>query len=152
MTRLALALVLAVTVSASQAQTSARPASYRIAGTVVSNIDHHPLQRVPVKLLKPGDYSDIQTTTSDEYGRFEFVHVPAGGFVLQGSAPGYLPTYYQEHGGFNTGIITGAGVDISSCSRTTLATAAWYPPRLPRQTTSVTSSSAACSRARTSSR
>ncbi|HEY4381165.1 MAG TPA: carboxypeptidase-like regulatory domain-containing protein [Acidobacteriaceae bacterium] len=104
-------LLFAVALRPAPAQTST---TYRIAGTIVSAIDHHPLQRAAVQLLNPENQNTVQSTTSDEYGRFAFTGVPAGNTELQGSAPNYLATFYDEHDGFNTGIITGAGVDTES--------------------------------------
>jgi hypothetical protein len=87
---------------------------YRIAGSIVSAIDHQPLQRATVEILTTDESKVIQSTTSDEYGRFAFTGVPAATFTLRGSAPGYLRSAYQDHGGFSTGIVTGAGVDTES--------------------------------------
>jgi hypothetical protein len=89
---------------------------YRVAGTVVSSIDNHPLQHATVDLLEPGDETRpvLQTTTSDEYGHFAFIGVPAGNHVLRGELHNYLRTEYEEHEGFTTGIVTGAGVDTES--------------------------------------
>lgn len=98
---------------AAPAQSTA-PHTYRVAGTVVSAIDNHPLQRASIQLLNPEDQAPVQTTTSDQYGRFAFTGVPAGNHELQGTAPNYLATMYDEHEGFNTGIITGAAVDTES--------------------------------------
>jgi hypothetical protein len=108
-----LSLTLLAFALAAPSQTPA-PHTYRVAGTVVSAIDNHPLQRASIQLLNPENQAPIQTTTSDEYGRFAFTGVPPGNHELQGTAPNYLPTFYDEHEGFNTGIVTGAGVDTES--------------------------------------
>ena len=92
----------------------AQPATYRVAGTVVSLADQHPLQRAKVTIFDPRTEKEIQSTTSDEYGHFAFTGVAKGLYTLQGSAPGYLSTSYDEHEGYNTGIVTGAGVDTES--------------------------------------
>jgi Carboxypeptidase regulatory-like domain len=89
-------------------------ATYRIAGTIVSAIDKHPLQRASIQIAAADNPKQVQTTTSDEFGRFVFPKVPAGNFLLQGSAPKYLTTLYDEHDGFTTGIVTSAGVDTES--------------------------------------
>src|ERR1035441_2163071 len=110
-------LILAAAASSARTQTSAqvKPATYRIAGTAVSAIQAHPLQRATIQFLDSLGQKIDQITTSDEFGRFAFTGVPAGNHELQGFAPGYLPTAYDEHEGFNTGIITGvAGVDTES--------------------------------------
>jgi hypothetical protein len=112
MPRLLLPLVLTtLALQPSRAQT---PANFRIAGTIVSAIDHHPLQRAAVEILTTDESKVIQSTTSDEYGHFAFTNVAAGTYTLHGNARGYLTTSYQEHDGFNTGILTGAGVDTES--------------------------------------
>jgi hypothetical protein len=114
MRRLLPLLILALALQPSHAQSVAQsPATYRIAGTVVSAVDHHPLQRASIQILTPEDQKPIQSTNSDEYGRFAFA-VPAGNFTLQGTAPGYLATLYDEHDGFTTGVVTGAGVGTES--------------------------------------
>ena len=107
--------------SLAHAAAQAPTGMYRIAGTVVSAVDGHPLQRAEIHLRQgqigtnaPRTSTDIQTATSDEGGRFAFSGVPAGMFNLQGSAPGYLNTAYEQHGPFSTGIVTGAGVDTES--------------------------------------
>jgi hypothetical protein len=99
-----------------QAQSPQAQKSYRIAGTVVSAIDGHPLQHATVNLLDPNDQTSrtSQTTTSDEYGHFAFTGVPAGNHILKGEMRDYLATEYDEHEGFTTGIVTGAGVDTES--------------------------------------
>jgi hypothetical protein len=102
-------LIIALALTPLSAQT------YRIAGTVVSSVDNHPLQRASIQIANVNDPQQIQTTISDEDGRFAFAKVPVGLFELQGSAPGYRPTLYEEHDeGFNTGIVTGAQVDTES--------------------------------------
>ena len=107
---LCLALLLLTTARSSSAQT----ASYRISGTVVGETNGQPIQRATVHILSETDRKQVQSTTSDEYGRFAFTGVPAGNFVLQGNAPGYMLTSYDDHDTFTTGIITGAGVDTES--------------------------------------
>jgi hypothetical protein len=111
MRRLLTLALLALALPTARAQT---PTTYRIAGAVVSAVDKHPLQRASIQIANTADPHQVQTATSDEYGRFSFTNVPAGNFELQGSATGYLTTLYDEHDGFNTGIVTGAAVDTES--------------------------------------
>ena len=93
---------------------SAPEGFYRIAGTVVSAANGQPLQHAEVQIRTSESRSAYRTATSDELGRFAFTGVPAGTFSLQGSAPHYLTSSYDEHDGFNTGIVTGAGLDTES--------------------------------------
>lgn len=89
-------------------------ASYRIAGHIVSASDGNPLPRASVKIYTTGDKRLIASTTADQEGAFAFPAVKAGAYVLEGSAFGYIAARYLEHDGFNTAIITGAGVDTES--------------------------------------
>jgi len=107
-----LAALLALT-SHSPAQTPAA-ATYRIAGHIVSAADGRPLQHASVRMLETGDYKLIGSTTAAEDGAFSFPNLKAGTYVIEGAAPGYLTARYDEHTGYNTAIITGAGVDTES--------------------------------------
>jgi len=111
MRRLAILVILIATGPQIRAQA---PATYRIAGKVVSSVDNHPLQRATVDILSTPDRKVAQTVSSDEFGRFAFTGVPAGTFILRGNAPGYVATEYEQHDGFDTGIATGTGVDTES--------------------------------------
>ena len=115
MRALALSFALLLTAHPAPAQSSApAAATYRIAGTVVAEGSGQPLQRATVHILQSGNFKPVQETTSDEYGHFAFTEVPAGKFILNGSAPGYLVTDYDAHDTFTTGIVTGAGLDTES--------------------------------------
>src|SRR5690349_12786321 len=74
--------------------TEKRPAAtkgqYRIAGTILSAQDGHPLGHATVRILSTGRAAALQTTIADDSGQFAFVGVPAGTFGLQGSAPGFV--------------------------------------------------------------
>jgi hypothetical protein len=96
------------------APTAAPIGGYRIAGTVLSATDGHTLQRATVRIYPSGRPAAVQTTTSDSSGQFSFSGVAAGTFVLEGSATGFVTSSYEQHGTFNTGIVTGAGVDTES--------------------------------------
>lgn len=108
-------LLLALALSM-QAAGQTPPATYRIAGHVVSASDGHPLQRASVNLYETGDYKFIASTTADDDGSFAFPNLKAAGYVLEGTSPGYITSRYEGHQGFNTAIITGAGVDTESLS------------------------------------
>lgn len=106
--------------NASTRSSTVAPASYRVAGRIVSAVDGRPLQRATVELLNPdaplqnSSGEDAASTTSDEDGRFTFTGVTAGLRNVQGSADGYLTSCYDAHEQFCTGIVTGAGVDTES--------------------------------------
>jgi hypothetical protein len=99
--------------SAATAQT-APTGLYRIAGTVVSSVDGRLLQNASITIRQQdpsGSTKPItRTATSDEDGRFQFTDLPAGNFTLLGESHNFLLTYYDDHDGFTTGIITGSTV------------------------------------------
>jgi hypothetical protein len=105
------AILLALSLPYAHAQTSAL---YRIAGHIISASDSHPLQRASVNIYTTGDNRLISSTTADEQGAFAFPNVKSGAYVLEGSASGYIAARYLEHDGYNTAIVTGAGVDTES--------------------------------------
>jgi hypothetical protein len=110
-----LALLLLIFVSAKSALGQSDPTGlYRIAGTVVSSADGHLLQNASVTIRQQDPAASskpiIRTITSDEDGRFQFTDLPAGNFTLLGESHNFLLTYYDDHDGFTTGIITGSTV------------------------------------------
>ena len=86
-------------------------AGYRIAGTVVSSIDGHPLARARVVLADVKNSRKPLSVLSSEDGSFVFPGLPAAKYSLQGAKRGYLTQSYDQHEIFSTAIVTGAGVD-----------------------------------------
>ena len=109
-----LALALSFAAVPISAQHSASAATYPIAGTIVAETSGQPLQRATVEILNTATGKQVQSTTSDEYGHFAFPTVPPGNYILQGTAPGYLRTHYDDHDGYTTGIILPTAVDTQS--------------------------------------
>lgn len=97
---------------------TAPTAPYRIAGTVISSVDGHPLQNASITIRQQDSAGSAKaitrTVTADEDGRFQFTDLPAGNFTLLGEARNFLLTYYDDHDGFTTGIITGSTVATDS--------------------------------------
>jgi len=91
---------------------------YRIAGTVISSADGHLLQNASITIRQQDSAASskpiVRTVTSGQDGRFEFTGLPAGNFTLLGEAHNFLLTYYDDHDGFTTGIITGSTVATDS--------------------------------------
>jgi protocatechuate 3,4-dioxygenase beta subunit len=96
---------------------------FRIAGTIVSASEGHPLARARVSLqdVKNPKAQTFMITGDD--GRFEFTHIPAGKYSLAGAKRGYIPAAYDQHEQFNTAIVTGAGMDTENLSLRLVATA-----------------------------
>src|ERR1700722_974449 len=113
----AFVMILSLSLLGTPAWTAAQTASangYRIAGTVVSKIDGHPLARarVVVRATKDPRKFDSQVTADD--GKFDFLSIPAGKYSLSGAKRGYITTAYDQHDQFSTAIVTGAGLDTES--------------------------------------
>jgi hypothetical protein len=114
---LALALTPLFAPRPGNAQTAPPPtaaATYCIAGMVQAEITGQPIPGATVHILNNKSFKIVQSVTADESGHFAFTDVPAGNFVLQGEATGFLSTDYDNHDGYTTGIVTGAGVDTES--------------------------------------
>src|SRR5579864_1083551 len=99
------------------AQTPAMPqpatsgGNYRIAGTVVSKLDGHPLSRARITARDAKDPQKFASVVTGEDGKFEFTAVPAGKYDLSGAKRGFIAAAYDQHEQFSTAIVTGAGLD-----------------------------------------
>lgn len=87
---------------------------YRVAGTVVSKIDGHPLGRARLTLADVNAPQKFQAIISSDDGRFVFPSVPGGKFSLTAMKHGFNPAGYDQHDQFSTAIVTGAGLDTES--------------------------------------
>src|SRR5579863_297495 len=115
---LLLVSALAVLPYTSWAQNQSPPAnsttSFRIAGTVVSKTDGHPLSaaRVALASVKSRQKQEVAVTADD--GKFEFTGVPAGKYSLNGGHRGFISAGYDQHDQYSSAIVTGAGVDTET--------------------------------------
>jgi Carboxypeptidase regulatory-like domain len=107
-------LFLTETLSFGQSSVPAGPDLYRIAGETVSAADGNKLQGVTVRILNTKTQQLVASTVSGEDGRFEFTRLRADKYSLSGITGGYLESPYDEHDGFSSAIVTGAGVDTES--------------------------------------
>ena len=101
------------------AQTPAAPpatsvGNYRIAGTVVSKLDGHPLARARITVRDTKDPQKFESLVTSEDGRFEFTGVPAGKYDLHGAKRGFIQASYDQHEQFSTAIVTGAGLETEA--------------------------------------
>jgi hypothetical protein len=88
--------------------------AYRIAGTVVSKADGHPLARARVTIRDTQDSQRFQSVITAEDGKYEFAGLPAGKYSLEGMKRGFILARYDQHEQFSTAIVTGAGLDTES--------------------------------------
>jgi hypothetical protein len=84
---------------------------FRIAGTVLSAADGHPLDRARVTITDVKNTKNAQSMITSEDGRFEFKQVGAGKYSLQAAKRGFITAAYDEHEQFSTAIVTGADLD-----------------------------------------
>jgi Carboxypeptidase regulatory-like domain len=112
---LAIMVLLAVQMPAVWCQTTVPPPApageYRIAGTVVSKSDGHPLDRAGVSVVDVKNGKNFQTLITSEDGRFQFQGLAAGKYSLAGQRQGYINAGYDAHQQYATAIVTGAGLD-----------------------------------------
>src|ERR1700682_5133365 len=87
---------------------------YRIAGTVVSKSDAHPLGRARIMVRDALDQRKFQFVVTSEDGKFEFIGLPAGKYSLEGAKRGFTSAGYDQHDQFSTAIVTGSGFDTET--------------------------------------
>lgn len=87
------------------------PQSYRIAGRVVNATTGDPVRRATVSVLSQEQSSVVASVLTDADGNFAVPGLAAGKYPLTASRRGFRTAYYDEHGGFNTAIVTGPGQD-----------------------------------------
>src|SRR5580704_13288191 len=63
---------------------------YRVAGTVVSKSDGHPLDHALIVLVDVKNRANAQTTITKEDGRFSFEGLAGGKYSLGGERKGYI--------------------------------------------------------------
>src|SRR5260370_42436500 len=85
-------------------------AVYRVAGTVVSKTDAHPLDRVRVTLRDAKDSKKFESLITTEDGKFGFENVPAGKYSLTGRESGFIAASYAQTDQLSTAIFAGAGL------------------------------------------
>lgn len=106
------AICAAQTPGGAQADTSA--ISTKIAGTAVSAIAGTALAQARVSITDTKNRGNSRWVITSENGRFEFEHVPAGKYSLEGAKRGFLTSAYEQHGQFSTAIVTGTEFDTTN--------------------------------------
>jgi hypothetical protein len=89
------------------------PAVYRVAGTVVDAATNAPLAGAEVQVSPVGKDQLIEVAIADGDGHFVFDNLFAGKYQLAAAHAGYLQQTYQQHGTYNTAIVTGPNFDNS---------------------------------------
>lgn len=111
--RLLCVLFVAIGVAAQQRAPSSSPPparrAYAISGTVVDGLSGSSLAEAEVTIIPSGKRDQLQSTTSDDAGRFEFKDLAPGKYVLGARRRGYPTQPFDSHAGFSTGIAVGPG-------------------------------------------
>jgi protocatechuate 3,4-dioxygenase beta subunit len=89
---------------------AAKPATFRVAGTVVSSVDGRPLARAEVFLIDTKNPKIRQWMITSDDGHFEFNQVAKGKYSLEGGKRGFIRQAYNQHEEYSTAIVTGADV------------------------------------------
>jgi hypothetical protein len=90
------------------------PGNYRIAGTVVSKLDGHPLDRAQVLLRDSKSRKEPLTAVTSQDGKFSFENLSAGKYSLEGLKRGFVTAAYDQHDQFSTAIVTAVGLDTEN--------------------------------------
>src|SRR5947208_12968723 len=106
-----IAALLSIYIASGQQTNTPAAGQYRIAGTVVSRSDGHPLARARLTINNNKNNEEVFSALTSEDGKFAFTGLHAGKYALQGGRRGYLSSFYEQHEQFSTAIVTGAGVD-----------------------------------------
>ena len=100
--------------SSNPVETQSSSGTFRIAGTIVNTAGGNPLARARVLISDAKNPESRQSMVTSEDGRFEFKQVSPGKYSLQGAKRGFIAAAYDEHEGFSTAIVTGAGLDTEN--------------------------------------
>ncbi len=95
------ALVLCQMTATSQ---PAAAGEYRIAGTVVSKSDGHPLNHAGIGVVDVKNRKNFQVMITAEDGRFLFQGLTAGKYSLEGRRKGYIGAAYDSHEQYATAL------------------------------------------------
>src|SRR5215467_4730112 len=91
-----------VSLSTAQNSTSAPEGTFRIAGTIVSKTDEHPLTNARVILASVKARQSPQSVITSDDGKFEFTGMPAGKYSLTGAKRGFISAGYEQHDQYAT--------------------------------------------------
>jgi len=84
---------------------------YRIAGTVVNAATGDPVRGATVAALSEAESHTVASVETGEDGRFALAGLAAAKYQLTASRRGFRTAFYDEHDGYSTAIVTGAGED-----------------------------------------
>lgn len=100
-------LLFALAAWAGFAQQSGSPPMYAVSGTAVDRETHAALSQTEVQIAPANQRDLIESVITGPDGHFSFNNLFAGKYVLTAARPGYLPSTFQQHGRYSTGVVTG---------------------------------------------
>ena len=107
--QLPLLLVLSLLALGAWPRQSLAQGQFRIAGTVVNAVTGEPLHHAMVAALSEEDSHTVAAVVSGDDGHFSLDRLPAAKYQLTASKRGYRNAFYDEHGDYNSAIVTGPG-------------------------------------------
>jgi 5-hydroxyisourate hydrolase-like protein (transthyretin family) len=97
---------------AAQAQAAAPTGGkYRIAGTVTNPATGEPVRHAAVSLIDENVRNALREVETDAEGHFDLEGLAADKYGLMVTRRGYLTSFFNEHDGFSSAIVTGEGQD-----------------------------------------
>lgn len=84
---------------------------FRISGKVVSSTTGAPLSQARVTIANARNRREIYSVVTADGGQFEFTHLRAAKYSLEGARRGFIPGFYNQHEQFSTAIVTGPEMD-----------------------------------------
>jgi|SRR5271165_3501632 len=97
--------------SAPAAQPSPAARGYRIAGTVIGLVSSQPVADASVSITATANPAPSITMQTGPDGRFVFLNVSRGKYLLIAKAKGYSPQGLDEHGDYATAVAVGPELD-----------------------------------------
>ena len=87
---------------------------YTITGTVLNAANGTPIPRATVAVLSQADSHTVESSVTDNDGRFSLGGLAAAKFQLTASKRGFLTAFYDEHEEYSSAIVTGEGQDTGN--------------------------------------
>ena len=84
---------------------------FRISGTVVNSVTEQALSKTEVSIGRAIGPESVQSVTTNEDGRFQFVNLTAGKYWLQARRTGFSPQRFNQHEDFSTAIVVGPNLE-----------------------------------------
>ena len=95
-------------------QRSSPNQGFTIGGTAVNAITGMPVAQARISIARTIDRGKQISVLTSNNGHFEFLHLAAGKYSLQGTKNGFISAAYDQHEQFSTAIVTGTEYSTGS--------------------------------------